>query len=173
MSLTSSYSENWEAARSLFDDDREECVRLAKANLTDPELPHYWRMRNFILLGFALANWTEANSYKMLAETLYTASWLEAVSDMNEEDLAALKVLREELDHLEAWRDEQLDAMISQERKSVGAATVQEESTTQENNSVEDEFMEELMDYEDEDEAVDEEGDVADMMADLDIAEGA
>ncbi|CAI6338677.1 unnamed protein product [Periconia digitata] len=102
--------QQYEAASDAFDEeDMEECIRLAKQNLTEPDITSYYFMQNCILLAIALEDWNEGEEWHRTAEQKYWTCYAKSRSRNDAatlEDLKGLKglkQLREDLDGLKEY----------------------------------------------------------------------
>lgn len=96
------FSEAYNTIFELYQNDQlEECESEAKQLLEDPAIPRYHRIKTYLLLGSCVEEWTEAESYRSRAETLWriVRRWHQEGEDAKID--AALQELRTSLDFLQ------------------------------------------------------------------------
>ncbi|KAH6618579.1 hypothetical protein C7974DRAFT_426853 [Boeremia exigua] len=109
------YEEKLQAAELMFDDDSEECVRLAKLNLIEPGLPAYYDIQNRILISTASEYWNEAHEWRQDAHRAYQKFHTRALRAQDIATLESLKHLPEELEELEEIVEGYLTEIIDKE----------------------------------------------------------
>lgn len=77
-------------------------------NCSDFALPPYYVIKNCILVAGALDNWDDADIWRLTAEHSYDRNHRIALEEQDEASLLALQDLREELDELEEFREEDI-----------------------------------------------------------------
>jgi hypothetical protein len=123
------YAAEYRAARSLFDTDTQGCIEAAKENLllvkctsyhaqvralTDfgalsrHDLPPYYEAMNLVLITSALDDWDEAEMWRLSAQEVYRETLEDPTYTSDEASCGTLKKLREELDALIRFKDEDM-----------------------------------------------------------------
>ncbi|KAI8938627.1 hypothetical protein NX059_004499 [Plenodomus lindquistii] len=115
------YEQQYQKASDLFDDNLEECTRVAKHNLIyahieDPKLPLHYVLENSMLLVCALDNWNDAEVWRRHSESVYQK--LKAATPLKDQNSQeALRQFRHNLDTLLVWKAEDMADSASVEEE--------------------------------------------------------
>ncbi|KAG9847726.1 hypothetical protein KCU98_g5813, partial [Aureobasidium melanogenum] len=70
-----SWSQKLLAAFDMFEmDDKQGCISILQAILSEPSVPHYWRIQALVALATAVDDWHDAEEYQLEAEILYRST---------------------------------------------------------------------------------------------------
>lgn len=90
--------------------------------LSDPTLPPFYQIKNYILLAGALEDWEQANHWGLAAEHVYHMSLNTAEKRNDVHSLGVLTELREELDELKEFKLEDETGLTKEEREQIAAS---------------------------------------------------
>ncbi|KAJ4324427.1 hypothetical protein N0V94_001325 [Neodidymelliopsis sp. IMI 364377] len=113
---TNKYEEALRAAEEHFYVNSEECIRLAKHNLTDPLLPPYYDIQNCILIASAEDMWEDADVWRRAARQAYRTFHAKASRANDTATLKEIGEARKQLDELDELLAEEFDAFLEEER---------------------------------------------------------
>ena len=85
----------------------------------DPTLPPFFVIKNCVLIASALDNWHDANVWRLSAEQTYVTTLHNAQRKHDEEALAVLVGIRQELDELATFRHEDLSGLNHEEMEEM------------------------------------------------------
>jgi hypothetical protein len=105
-------------------------------------------IRNCVLIACALDDWYDANIWRLSAEQEYSTTLAKARRTNDEEALEGLKLLREELDQLKRFKDEDDAAEIRYLYRDYGAVDAEGADSGMDGDEDEDED-EEMLEAED------------------------
>ncbi|KAG9673510.1 hypothetical protein KCU99_g4927, partial [Aureobasidium melanogenum] len=70
-----SWSQQLYAAFDMFEmDDKQGCISILQAVLSEPSVPRYWRIQALVALATAVDDWYDAEEYQQEAEILYRST---------------------------------------------------------------------------------------------------
>ncbi|KAG9728816.1 hypothetical protein KCU73_g12278, partial [Aureobasidium melanogenum] len=70
-----SWSQQLYAAFDMFEmDDKQGCISILQAILSEPSVPRYWRIQALVALATAVDDWYDAEEYQQEAEILYRST---------------------------------------------------------------------------------------------------
>ena len=94
---------------AYFDNDNfDGCQKACQHNLADPTLSAYWKLKNILLFISASGDWDESEKWRVWAEDIYRAVLNKVRPDSSTTEQGALRELRESLDQVKGWQEEDL-----------------------------------------------------------------
>ncbi|KAF2748647.1 hypothetical protein M011DRAFT_420822, partial [Sporormia fimetaria CBS 119925] len=94
------YQAQFNSAFNLFrSGDLKGSLSAATTNIAEPALPPYYRIWNYLLIGFSLDDWNAVDPWLLAAERAYERYASDVVME-DEQSLEDLQFLRQTLDSL-------------------------------------------------------------------------
>ncbi|CAD0098603.1 unnamed protein product [Aureobasidium mustum] len=104
MAPTTFSNPNWSqqlyTAFSMPRNDKQNCIPILQAILSDANVPPYWRIQALVALASAVTDWYEAEEYQQEAEILYRLTYMVFPKGCDDETDGLLARNRNLLDHL-------------------------------------------------------------------------
>ncbi|KAK3625670.1 hypothetical protein LTR56_020282 [Elasticomyces elasticus] len=108
------YAVQFLEAVQLYNDHKyDECITLARYNLTDPTLPRYYHIKTLLLIVNAEEDWYPAERCRREAEDVYSMAQ-RLTTPEDEPALAALRTLRKDLDTVAASQEKEAPNVVDE-----------------------------------------------------------